>query len=126
MSSETITIAGLTQLDQLELADQFAAGSVTFKEEKLPGAKHGEPLTILLIAAISGPALGVLAAWLLKDRTSDKIHKRVEVTDAKGNKRVETVDVDLRTSKSPRKDVIQALGKVCHVDLAELEKEADK
>jgi len=125
-AAASIRIAGLTPLDELELAKQFPPGSVTFEEEALSGAKHGEPMTLFLVATVTSATLGVLAAWLMKDTTSDRIKKRVETTDAKGRKRVETLDINLRTSKSPKTDVLKALAKLCRVDLGALEKAADK
>ena len=117
MSSGTIEISGLTRLDKIELTQQLPSGTVDFKEEVLAGAKHGEPLTIILIAAITSASLGTLSAWLVKDRTSDRIRKTLRVTDPDGRIREETLDIDVRTSKAPNKDVLRALARICHINI---------
>jgi hypothetical protein len=115
-----IRVPGFTKLDQLELQSELKPGEVKFEEGRLSDAKHGEPITLIFVAAITSASLGVLAAWLMKDNKSERITHRVEFVDAAGNKRSETLDVDLKESKAPRADVIGALARLANIDLSAL------
>lgn len=115
-----IRVPGLTRLDQLELGDDLEPGSVKFENQELDGAKHGEPVSIAIIA-VSMVALKVLAAWLLKNSDRQILEKKVELIGADGkSRRVETIRVDLRSSQAPKAAVLKELGRLCAVDVSSL------
>lgn len=114
-----IRVPGLQKLDVLEMADEFPPNAVKFTEEALPGGKHGELGTVAVVL-LSGLAINALAGWLLKNRTKNRIRKTVEVVDASGKRRTETLDIDLSSSMAPKADVLNALAKITGFDLKKL------
>ena len=114
-----IRVPGLQKLDVMEMSDAFPPGAVTFADETLPGGKHGE-LATTAVVVVSALAVKALATWLMKNRTTNRIRKTVEIVDASGTTRKETIDVDLSSSAAPDADVLKALGKILHLDLAKL------
>jgi hypothetical protein len=119
-SAASIRIPGLTKLDKLELEEEFEPGSVQFEDQEMKGARHGEPTTVAIVL-VSAMAIRALAAWLLKERKSDSIEHVVEIVDQNGKRRVETIKINLTSSKAPKADVIRQLGRLCKVDLGLLE-----
>jgi hypothetical protein len=115
-----IRVPGLTKLDKLEIDEYLDAGSVRFENESMPGGKHGELLTIAVVAATIIGLRG-LAAWLLKDREHNRIRKRIEIVHADGTTHIETIDMDLSASQAPKAAILKELAKLTDIDIAALE-----
>jgi hypothetical protein len=113
----SILVPGLTKLDKMEIEEEFEPGTVTFEDQELKGGKHGEPTTTAIVI-ISVVAIRALAAWLMKDSESSSIEKKVEIIDANGKTRVETIKVDLKSSTSPKADVLKQLSQLLKVDFS--------
>lgn len=115
-----IRVQGLDKLDQLELDEQFEPGAVQFEESAMTDGKHGELVTTAIVV-VSVLGLKVLAAWLMKNRSGEKLRKTIEIVNADGSKRVETIEIDLRSSVAPNKTVLTELARLCNVDLGVLQ-----
>ena len=123
MTNETkvtaIRIIDLTKFDQLELGGSLSPDVIKFESQQAEGGKFGELLTT---AVILGTILGIrtLAAWLLKTRKHDRILQRVEIVNADGSRRIETIDIDLTSSTAPKSDVLKQLASLLDIDLKSL------
>ncbi len=113
----TIRVPGMTRLDRLEIGHELGADAVRFEEEALPDGQHGE-LATTAIVVVTVLSLKVLASWLIKNRTSNKIRKTIEIVGADGSRRSETIEIDMRTSTTPERDIMGQLAKLCEIDLS--------
>lgn len=118
-TSAQIRIPGLQKLDILEMSEQFPLDGVTFADEAMADGKHGELATTAVIV-LTVITIKALAAWLLKGRTRNRIRKTIEVVDASGVRRIETLDIDLSSSLSPQADVLKELSNITGFDLTRL------
>lgn len=117
-SPAAIRIAGLSNLDRLELSQLMPDGTFQFESEEPAGAKHGlEPVTIIVVTALG---LRALTAWLLKTRRHDRIERTVEIELPDGTRRTERLVVDLTSSSAPDEQVLRALAELLHVDVSSL------
>jgi hypothetical protein len=110
-----IRLSGVAKLDRMELEADAAGAKVRFEDETLPDGQHGELATTAIIT-VSVLGLKLLAAWLMKDRDTTRIRRTVETVDRDGRKQVETIEIDLSSSKAPKADVLAALGEKFGVD----------
>jgi len=117
--SAQIRVPGLQKLDILEMSEQFPQDAVTFADEVMPGSKHGE-LAATAVIVLTALSIKALATWLLKNRTRNRINRRVEVVDTSGAKHIETIDIDLSSSLSPQADVMKELSKITGFDVTNL------
>ena len=115
----TIRIPGLQKLDVLEMPEAFPAGAVAFTDEKMTGGRHGELVTTAVVV-LTALSLKALAAWLLKSRTSKRITKTIEIVDASGARRIETLNVDVSSSSAPESEVLKALATLTSFDVTKL------
>ncbi len=118
-NASAIHITGLSKLDYHELQHEFKGADIEFKDEAMPGGKHGELVTTAVII-ISIAAVKLLGAWLLKNRDRNRIRRTIEIVDKDGVKRTETLDMDLSSSKAPEADVLSGLAKLLDIDPASL------
>lgn len=114
-----IRISGLPKLDVLEMSDEFPKDSVSLANERMPGAEHGELATTAIIV-VSALTIKALATWLMKNRKKNRITKTIEIIDASGATRIETIDIDLSSSVAPEADVLKQLSKITKFDISDL------
>jgi len=114
-TSQFIRIPGLSKLDYLELKENLENIDVRFEDEKMKGGQHGELLTTAVIL-LSISAVKLLGLWLVKNRDRNRIKKKIEIIGADGSRRIENIDIDLSSSKSPESDVIGSLAKMFDID----------
>ena len=99
-----IRIPGLSHLDREELAQEVDGDLIEFESEAMPGSQYGELLTTaVVIVTLAG--LRVLATYLLRTSENEKIRKTLEIVNADGSKKVETIEIELNMSKAPQADV---------------------
>ena len=115
----SIRVAGFRRLDSLDLKRQYPDASIEFEDADIDDPTHGELATVAVVA-VSLAGLQVLAAWLLKNRKGTVIEKTVEIVNADGSKRTETIRVDVSESAAPEADVIKSLASISDVDLTQL------
>jgi hypothetical protein len=115
-SGVSLHVQGLSKLDRMELAADFKNAPVRFQDEKLPDGQHGE-LGSTAVIALSLVGLKLLAAWLVKNRKKGRIRRSIEIVKANGERRTETLDVDLSSSESPEAAVVDALATLTKFDL---------
>jgi hypothetical protein len=113
-----IRIPGLTRLDQAELADSADSVSIEFENEALPDGRFGELMTVALIA-VTFAGMKVLAAYLLRTSEGQNIKKTIEIVNADGSTRTEIIEVNLRSSKAPKADILKAISTALHIDLSQ-------
>lgn len=116
--TERVRIQGLSRLESLELKKAFPGLEVDFETGRTSETEHGE-LTTVAIIVLTLAGIQALASWMMKDRKNNVIEKRVEVVDASGQRRIETIMIRISESTS-QADVVKELGKSLHVDVAGL------
>jgi hypothetical protein len=103
-----IRISGLTRLEQLELADAMPSGQVVPQLEKtLVGGQHGDLATWQVVIDAYGPALPLLAAWLLKRRKKTVVEIEVESDGAGWEQR--SVRIETSEQSAPEAGVLGQL-----------------
>jgi len=116
---DNIRIFGLSRLDSLDLKKKFPDARITFEPGTTKDPQHGELVTVALVA-LTVAGLNVLAAVLLKDRNRGKIEKTIEIINADGSRRTETIVMEVSESTS-HADVVKALAPQIGVDLSKLQ-----
>lgn len=59
-----LTMSGLTRSEQLDLLDHLPPGAVEVRTEDLPPGELGEPVTAMVLIAVTIVALTGIGAWL--------------------------------------------------------------
>jgi hypothetical protein len=113
-----IHVSGLTRLESLDLRRRFPDLEITFDETPGGDAKHGE-LVAVAVLALSITGVRALAAWMMKDRSSATVEKTIEIVEANGDRRTETLRLDLSQSTT-EPEVVKQLAGLLHVDLGPL------
>lgn len=111
MSWISLRVHGLSRLDGLDIAEQADGESIHMEAPAASGTQHGELATVAVVA-ITALALRALSAVLLKHRKGTVISRTVEVVDASGRARKETLHVELTESAPPNEQVLSALEKL--------------
>ena len=114
-----IRVPGLTRLDVLELKEAFPEAKVSFEKTGGTDVKQGELATVAVIT-LSAIGLKMLAAWLLKSRTTDVVEKTIEIVNADGSTRTERIKVNLARSTAPDAKVVDSLSKILDFDMSQL------
>ena len=114
-----ILVDGLRRIDAMQLDKVHPGAEISFPEQDITDSEHGE-LATAAVVAVTLAGLQVLASWLMKNRKGTHVTKTLEVVDADGSRRTETLEIDLSESKAPDKDVLEALASIAKVDLSQL------
>jgi hypothetical protein len=113
-----LRVSGLTRLESLDLRRRFPDLEITFDETPGGDAKHGELVTIAVLA-LGVTGVKALAAWIMKDRSSATVEKTIEIVEDDGSTRTETLRLDLAQSTTEA-EVVKQLAGLLHVDLGPL------
>src|SRR5258708_2341518 len=103
-----LRLPGLTPLEQIELEEVMAPGSIRFEDHTVDEKTLGEPLITTAIITLSAIALRGLIAWLLKDRMTKRVEKTVEIISKDGTVTRTVIKVDLN-SATAKADVLKQL-----------------
>lgn len=111
MDSQTIRLAGLSDLDVHELRSVFRSGELTLEASSVIGrlCMAHEPTTIAAIVVLSASAIAGLSAWLLMQRHRGEIEKTFEIHQPDGTMLKHRVMLKASATTTDA-DVIRALG----------------
>lgn len=85
MDYPTLTLRGLSNLEQAEIEQNFAPALVQFEPNKV-GGRFGEPTVVTAIIILTVAALKAYIAYLvLKNKHTLTIDEELEITDISGN-----------------------------------------
>jgi len=99
----TMTIGGLTKLDQIELKKALAPHSVTFRQEQAPEGELGYVPGLEMIAQVAPAVIATIstavAIWIAKDRASDAHEITMSMKKADGTE----ISVAMKSKKTMSK-----------------------
>ena len=113
---EAVRLPALTKLEQKRLEELLPEEPIEILQETLAAERHGEPLTIAAIIAISVPALGAIALWASRS-TRDVTVERIE-TSPDGT--TVTNRYTVRSREALSADTTRALADMFRVDYGAL------
>jgi hypothetical protein len=111
-----IRVAGVSRLDVLDFEEDLPADAIRFETPVLGSPGHGEVATVAIVA-IAALALRALTAVLLKRRKGAAVERTIQIVDASGQVRTETLRVHLSESSPPEAQVLSALTKLLEIDI---------
>ena len=121
-----LQIPGLGAADAAELrlaiSDLNVAGDVRIEKSTASSRRLGEPVTFILIGTLTLATLKIVTSFLLKPRKRTKLTYNVEVINADGSRRVETLQLDQSESDNIDSDVINALARITGLPTEEIKK----
>jgi hypothetical protein len=108
--ASTISVPGLSKVEELELREALAPGSLEVAAEEAEDHEMGEVLTATVIVTAAAAALRVLAAFLCKNRKEgNTVSQVVEIELPDGTKFKETVEVTTSSEEKAESEVFQKL-----------------
>ena len=122
-----IRIEGLSESDALDIRESLdtwsvKASEILIKENSLPPHKLGEPVTFILVAAITSAAIGIVGAWLLKKEKQSSLHYTLTLEYADGTKKTETLILKRSESEAPSPELIEKLSSITNLPTDDLVK----
>ena len=127
MSDElkNVRIEGLSHADILELREFLDQrkrdhSDIAIVENTLPPHRLGEPVTFVVIAALTASGIGVIGAWLLKKRTRTDVRYTLTAINSDGTTRVETLELSRSESEAPSPEFMEKLSAVTSLPVGDL------
>lgn len=122
----TIRLLNLTRAEARDL-ERFVSSvkdipeeNFQFIEETLPEGRLGEPVTIIVVASLTAAAIGVLGAWLLKNRTKTSFRYHVVTEHPDGTKETADIKYTQQASEAPSKEILEQLASITKIPVKEI------
>jgi hypothetical protein len=118
--TETIRIQGLGNLDAVELQDLLSSTGISVEGTAHPPGKLQEIGTITLVLGVTIPALGVLAAWLLKPRQFRELNLDLEIERSDGTRTRVKLGTRSSSEEPPSEEIIDKISSITQMPADQL------
>ena len=115
-----LVLRDTSQLDRFELEQLAGPGLVEIVEPTVDPNEHGEFLTAAAVIWLSAQGIRVLATWLNKRRSEEKVTVSGTLRKPDGSEQEITINWSSKNSEAPMAEQIKALGKALNVDPSSL------